>query len=80
MKRLHEMFLLHTQSICLKGAKLIIIILGGVGGGVYIFLCLLPYNSNFPYFEIKSLVPRTSNLQDLINALDSDLGCTKRVT
>ena len=24
----------------------------------------LPYNSNFRYFEIKSLVPRTSNLQD----------------
>ena len=32
------------------------------GGGV--FLCLPPYNSNFQYFEIKSLVPRTSNLQE----------------
>ena len=28
------------------------------------FLSLLPYNSNFPYFEIKSLVHSTSNLGD----------------
>ena len=32
--------------------------------GGYIYLCLSPYNSNFQYFEIKSLGPRTSNLQD----------------
>ena len=32
--------------------------------GGYIFLCLPPYNSNFRYFEIKSVVPRTSNFQD----------------
>ena len=30
----------------------------------YILLCLIPYNSNFQYFEIKPLVPRTSNLRD----------------
>ena len=39
----------------------------GVGcgeAGAYIFLCLLPFNSNFEYFEIKSLVPRNSNLRD----------------
>ena len=29
------------------------------------FLCLPPYNLNFKYFEIKSLVPRTLNLRDL---------------
>ena len=34
----------------------------GVGGGLYILI--LPYNSNFRYFEIKSLVPRTSFFQD----------------
>ena len=38
--------------------KLIIIILRDI------FLCLPPYNSNFRYFETKSLVPRTSNLRD----------------
>ena len=32
-------------------------------GGLYIF-CLSPYNSNFPYFEIKPLVHRTSNKGD----------------
>ena len=29
-----------------------------------LFLCLPPYNSNCRYFEIKSVVPRTLNLQD----------------
>ena len=32
--------------------------------GGYIFLCLPLFNSNFRYFEIKPLVPRTSNLRD----------------
>ena len=32
--------------------------------GGYIFLCLPPYNSNCRHFEIKSVVPRTLNLQD----------------
>ena len=32
-------------------------------GGGHLFLYLSPYNSNFRYFEIKSLVPRTLNLQ-----------------
>ena len=36
----------------------------GGGGGGYIFLCLLPYNSNFQYSEIKSVVPRISNLRN----------------
>ena len=39
----------------------IIIIWGGGGGGGYIFLCPPPYNSAFYYFEIKSLVTKTSN-------------------
>ena len=39
--------------------KLIIIIFGA-----YKFLYLLPYDSNFQYFEIKSLAPWTSNLRD----------------
>ena len=30
----------------------------------FIHLCLPPYNSNLRYFEIKPLVPRTSNLRD----------------
>ena len=57
-----DVSLRHTKHI-LIGEKLIIIIffLGG-GGGVDIFLP--PYNSNFPYFGIKSLVPRTSSFQD----------------
>ena len=33
-------------------------------GGGGLFVCLPPYNSNFRYFEIKSLVLRTSNLID----------------
>ena len=43
--------------------KLMIIICVCVGGGGVLFLCLPPYNSNFQYFEIKSLVPRTSDLR-----------------
>ena len=39
--------------------KLIIIIFWGV-----IYLCLLPDNSNFQYFEIKSILHRNSNLLD----------------
>ena len=40
--------------------KMLIIIFGG-----YISFCLLSYYSNFRYFEVKHLVPRTLNLQDL---------------
>ena len=36
---------------------------GGGGGGIYSYF-LPPYNSNFQYLEIKSLVPRILNLQD----------------
>ena len=36
----------------------------GGRGGIYFLLCLPPYNSDFQYFEIKPLVPRTSNLRD----------------
>ena len=32
--------------------------------GGYIYLCLPPYNTNFLYFEIKSLVPCASILGD----------------
>ena len=35
-----------------------------IWGGGCIFLCLPPFNSNFPYFKRKFLVPRTSNLPD----------------
>ena len=42
--------------------KLIIIILGGYR--ICYFNCLPPYHSNFRYFEIKSLVSRTTNLRD----------------
>ena len=51
-----------TQNICLIGKHLIIIIFFFWGGGEYIVLCPLLYNLNFQYFEIESLVPRTSNL------------------
>ena len=34
------------------------------GGAIIMFLCLPPYNLNFRYFEIKSIVPRTLTLQD----------------
>ena len=37
------------------------------------FACLPPYNSNFRYFEIKSLVPRTLNLPDSIVFLSTDV-------
>ena len=41
---------------------------GGWGGGgkgkLVLFLCLPLYNLNFRYFDIKSLFPRTLNLQD----------------
>ena len=54
-----------------KTNKLIIIFLsfffflgGGVGGGVYIHMSTTPYVEFFPYFEIKALVPMTSNLRD----------------
>ena len=30
----------------------------------YIYLCLPPYNPNFIYFEIKSLYPLSSNLEN----------------
>ena len=40
------------------------IIIWGRGGGGVIFLCLPPYNMNFRYFDIKSLVPRALNSQD----------------
>ena len=33
------------------------------GGERYICLCISPYNSNFRYFETKSLLSMTSNLQ-----------------
>ena len=32
--------------------------------GINTFLCLLPYNSNFRYFETKPLVRKTLNLRD----------------
>ena len=38
---------------------MIMIILRG-----YIYSCLPPYNSNFRYFQINSLVTRTSSLRD----------------
>ena len=55
------MFLLCKQNICLIliGKKLLIINFGG-----YIFLYLPPFNSNFGYSEIKSLVFRTLNLRE----------------
>ena len=41
-KRLHETFLLSTQSICLIGKELMMLIFGG-----YIILCVSPYNSYY---------------------------------
>ena len=41
-KRLKEMFLLRAQNLCLIEKNLIIILFGG-----FIFLCLLPHNSNY---------------------------------
>ena len=49
----------YANKTCLIGKKLLIIIFGG-----YIFLYLPPFNSNFGYSEIKSLVPRTLNLRE----------------
>ena len=58
-KRLMETLLLHTNNICLIGKKRANNLFGG-----YIYLCFPPFHSNFRYFEIKFLVPRTSNFRD----------------
>ena len=52
---LSETFLLGAQNICLTGKN------PANHFGDYIFTCLLSYNSNVRYFEIKFLVPKTSN-------------------
>ena len=47
---------MHTKHMFLRKTLIITIIFGA-----YIYLCLPPYNSNFQYLEIKSLVPWTWN-------------------
>ena len=47
--------------MCFDRETPIIIILWGL-----LLFCIPQYNSNVRYFEIKSLVPRTSNLRDSI--------------
>ena len=37
---------------------------------VVYLICLPPFNSNFRYFEIKSLVPRISNFRDPVTIFD----------
>ena len=65
LMKLHtETSLLRTKTICLIGENMIIHC-NHWGGGV-LFLCLPPFNSNFRYFEIKYLLPGTSNLRDSV--------------
>ena len=61
----YYMYLLHTLNSKHRfdGKRtdtFVIIIFGG-----YYFLMSTPYNLNFRLFELRSLVPRTWNLQDL---------------
>ena len=51
----------------MKGKKLILIILGGV---IYSYV-YLPYNSNFRYLEIKSLVHRNLNLRVPVGRIEN---------